>query len=152
MSELLQPESRTIFERVSDLHFPIGQYVVVGGTMEAHGIRPARDVDIVVNTTLFDDLQEQGWPPYIIKPCCAGKEGTRRRLEKGDVQINSELSWEGVLFAETDDLIARASYINGMPFAPLNILAAWKRARGREKDLADNKLIQAYLDSGKNEN
>ena len=148
MSELIQrQDDRTIFERVAELKFPIGHYAVVGGAMEAHGIRKARDVDIVVSAELFDELVADGWPPYCLKPCCMGKEGTRRRLEKGDVQVNSEISWEGTLFAETDKLIEDAEIIQGIPFAQLDILAAWKRARAREKDFKDIELIEAYLGS-----
>lgn len=144
MSELL-PESdeRTVFDRVRDLAFPIGQYVVVGGTMEAHGIRKARDIDLVVNSELFEDLEEQGWRPYHPKPAFMGE--TWGRLEKNDIQVNSEISWAGELFAETQELIDNAEIIQGFPFAPLSILAAWKKARGREKDIKDIELIAGYF-------
>ena len=147
MNEHVPVETRTIFQRVAELYLPLGHYVVIGGIMEAHGIRPARDVDIVTTDNLFDDLVEQGWPPYPLKECCVGKEGTRRRLEKGDVQINNQISHEGVLFADTELLIEQADIIQGIPFGPLDVLKAWKAARNREKDLHDIQLIDAYLAS-----
>jgi hypothetical protein len=144
MSELLpEPDERTVFERVSELAFPIGQYVVVGGSMEAHGIRKARDIDLVVSPGLFEDLEQQGWVPYSPKPDFMGE--TWGRLEKGNVQVNSEISWAGEFFAETQDLIDNAEIIQGYPFAPLEVLAAWKKARGREKDIKDIELISNYL-------
>lgn len=146
MSEVLpNQDERTIFERVAELSFPLGHYAVMGGSMEAHGIRKARDVDVVVSSELFDELIIQGWPPYCLKPCCMGTAGTRRRLEKGDVQINSEISWEGILFADTSELIKNAVIIQELPFAQLDVLAAWKRARGRDKDIKDIELIETYL-------
>jgi hypothetical protein len=144
MGELLpEPDERTVFERVSELAFPIGQYVVVGGSMEAHGIRKARDIDLVVSPGLFEDLEQQGWVPYSPKPDFMGE--TWGRLEKGNVQVNSEISWAGEFFAETQDLIDNAEIIQGYPFAPLEVLAAWKKARGREKDIKDIELISNYL-------
>ena len=50
-----------IFERVRRLNLPRGEYIVVGGSMEAHGLRKAHDVDIVATTTLFEELLYQGW-------------------------------------------------------------------------------------------
>ena len=39
----------TIFQRVRNLHFPLGEYVIIGGgILEALGIRDTRDLDIVV--------------------------------------------------------------------------------------------------------
>lgn len=144
MSErLFNPDRKTVFERARDLAFPLGHYAIVGGAMEAHGIRQARDIDVVVDPELFEDLEQQGWVPYSPKPAFMGE--TWGRLEKDDVQVNSELSWNGELFAETRDLIDNAEMIEGFPFSPLEILAMWKRARGREKDLRDVELITSYL-------
>lgn len=144
MSECsFEPDRRTVFERASSLAFPLGHYVIVGGAMEAHGIRKARDIDIVADPELFGDLERQGWVPYSPKPDFMGE--TWGRLEKGDVQVNSELSWHGELFAETQELINNAEIIEGFPFSPLEILAVWKRARGRKKDIRDVELITSYL-------
>jgi hypothetical protein len=145
VSELLyEPGEKTIFERAGDLAFPIGQYVVVGGSMEAHGIRKARDIDVVVDSELFEELgQQESWVPYSPKPAFMGK--TWGRLEKEGIQVNSEISWAGVFFAETQELIDNAEIIQGFPFAPLEILVAWKKARGRQKDIKDIELIAGYF-------
>lgn len=81
--------------------------------------------------------------PYLPRPDFMGS--TWMRLERNGVQVNSEISWAGVLFAETQQLIDNAIYIEGLPFAQLSILAAWKKARGRQKDIRDVGLISDYL-------
>ena len=141
----IESNKETIFERVKKLNFPIGKYVVVGGAMEAHGIRKAVDVDFVVTQDLFDDLQKQGWG---IKPCLPGdigKDGTKRKLRKDGVTIISEFSWLDKYFAKTEDLIAGADIIDGIPFVSLDELLKWKKASRREKDLRDTELIETYL-------
>lgn len=52
-------DERPIFERVRSLGLPLGRYAVVGGSMEAHGLRRARDIDIdiVANSELFRTLE-----------------------------------------------------------------------------------------------
>lgn len=37
-----------IWKRLKELNFPIGEYLVTGGAMAAHGIREAHDLDILI--------------------------------------------------------------------------------------------------------
>src|SRR3989344_669354 len=141
----LESNRGTIFERVKRLNFPIGKYVVAGGAMEAHGIRKAKDVDLIVTKELFDDLLKQGWAPKPCRPNDIGKDGTKRKLRKDDVSIISEYSWLDKYFAKTEDLIASADIIQGIPFVSLDELLKWKKASRREKDLEDIELIEDYL-------
>ncbi|OGI95457.1 hypothetical protein A2917_02770 [Candidatus Nomurabacteria bacterium RIFCSPLOWO2_01_FULL_42_17] len=143
--EISLESKKTIFERVKKLNFPIGKYVVVGGVMEAHGIRKAVDVDFIVTKELFDDLLKQGWVPKPCRPGDIGKEGEKRKLRKDDISIISEYSWLDKYFAKTEDLIANADIIDGIPFISLSELLKWKKACGREKDLIDIELIENYL-------
>src|ERR1700733_10485656 len=54
--------SMDIFEEVKKLHFPLGQYVIVGsGTMAAKNIRESHDIDIVVSEKLFNECKKAGW-------------------------------------------------------------------------------------------
>lgn len=142
---LFSSNNKTVFERAKDLALPRGHYVIVGGSMEAHGIRRARDIDLVVDTELFYDLEQKGWVPYAPTPIFMG--ATWGRLEKDDVQVNTEISWMGERFAETENIIREAEIINEFPFAPLQILAMWKKARGREKDIKDVSLIENYFEN-----
>ena len=51
-----------IIQKVQKLNLPIGEYVVVGSAiLELKNIRPAQDIDLVVSSKLFKDLQYQGW-------------------------------------------------------------------------------------------
>lgn len=135
----------TIFERVKKLNFPLGKYVVVGGAMEAHGIRDAVDVDVIVTEDLFDDLVRQGWPPKLCRPGDVGKNGNKRKLRKDDVSIISEYSWSDKFFTNTEDLIASADMIENIPFVKLDVLLKWKKACAREKDFNDVILIEDFL-------
>ncbi len=141
----LESINMTIFERVKKLNFPIGEYIVVGGAMEARGIRKAGDVDFIVTQKLFDSLLKQGWALKPCRPGDIGKEGTKRKLTKGDITIISEYSWLDKYFAKTEDLIASADIIDGIPFVSLDELLKWKKASGREKDVKDIELIEGYL-------
>ncbi len=137
----------TITERVRELSLPFGEYVVVGGAMEAHGIRPAHDLDIVVTPKLFETLIQDGWPVCDCDGCKAEwKEGsTRRMLKKPGVDILSDYSWKHEYKADTDELIKNADVIEGIPFVQLSELLKWKKAATREKDLKDVALLEEYL-------
>jgi hypothetical protein len=143
----LAADGRTIFERVAELRFPLGQYVVVGGTMEAHDIRPARDLDVVVTPGLMDELSRQGWPVRIPKAPPTYNDRHKRKLGTDHIQVYLDLSYDGTVIATGEELIATAPIINGIPFCLPGLLQAWKRIRGREKDIQDVQLIQSYLDA-----
>lgn len=140
---------KSIFERVKELKFPIGQYVVVGGALEAHGIRKSGDVDIIATNELFDELIEQGWTQYLLNTYDVGEDGTKRKVNKGDVDVMTEFSWKAVTIARTPELIARAEIIQGIPFVPLRLLLQWKEVSEREKDSRDAELLRDYLKSHK---
>lgn len=126
-----------IIERIKELDFPIGQYVVIGsGILDALGIRTANDIDIAVMPKLFKTLHASGeW-----------KEEERYGkifLMRNGVDINPGLSWSDYP-TTTEEAIASASIINGVPFMNLEELKKFKTALGREKDKADVTLIEAY--------
>jgi hypothetical protein len=127
-----------IIQRVKTLGLPVGQYVVVGsGVLDALGIRIANDIDLAVLPELHAKLRaDWGW-----------KEEERYGkifLKKDGIDIIPELSWEAYP-TTTEQAIASAEVINGVPFMNLHELKKFKTALGREKDFADIKLIDAYL-------
>jgi hypothetical protein len=138
---------RTIFERVKTLNFPIGQYIVVGGALEAHGIRKSDDVDIIATHELVDELVEQGWTPHSLNPGDVGEDGTKRKVSRDDVDVMTEFSWKDVTIAKTADLIAGAEIIQDIPFVPLHLLLQWKEVSEREKDSRDVELLRNYLEN-----
>lgn len=141
----------TIAERVKALDFPFGEYVVVGGAMEAHGIRPAHDLDIVVTPALFESLIQDGWPVCTCEGCVTDQQNgsTRRMLKKPGVDILSDYSYKNEYRADTEELIRGADIIDGIPFVQLSELLKWKKAAAREKDLKDVVLLEEYIESKK---
>ncbi len=129
--------STDIFTRVKTLNLPFGQYVVVGsGTLEALGIRPAHDLDIAVTRELFGNLREDGsWMEE--------KRYEKTFLVKPGIDIIPQLSWDAYP-TTTAEAIASALVIAGIPFMNLEELKRFKKALGREKDMADIILIEEY--------
>ena len=130
-----------IFQRVKELNFPSGHYVVVGGgVMEAHGLRTAGDLDIVANPQLFVELKERGWEiDNSFK-----EKFDRVRLKYKDVEIFSDIEGSGT-FIPVQEFIDRAEFIHEIPFMDLEELLGLKRYNGREKDANDIVLIEEYL-------
>lgn len=128
-----------IVEEVKKLGFPLGEYIVVGsGVLQAHGIREAKDIDIVATDYLCDQLKAAGWDE---KP---GKE-SGRALIKGNIEVMSDCK-TGSYRPNTEDLIDAAEIIRGVPFMSLIELKKFKQALGREKDARDIELIDLYLE------
>jgi len=136
-----------ISDRVKALGLPVGKYVVVGGAMEAFGIRPANDLDIVVTEDLFNELQQKGWKLCECEKCQAEwQQGSTDRILKGDgVDILSEYSCGNLYYKDTGELIKDATVIDGVPYVQLEELLKWKKVAAREKDLKDIVLIEKFL-------
>lgn len=133
---------KTIFERVRALNFPIDQYVVVGGAMEAHGLRKAHDLDIVVTPKLYEQLKARGWQTCECEQC---RKSGRYLLIGDGVDILPDYSYGEQYKADTEKLIAEADIIDELPFVRLDELLRWKMAANREKDRVDIEIIQNYL-------
>ncbi len=137
----------TIFEQIKALNFPFGQYVVVGGAMEAHGLRKARDIDIVVTPVLFEKLKAEGWQSCDCDICKRSKARgwSKRMLKAPDIDILSEYSFEDSYKADLNELISNADVMEGVPFVQLTELLKWKEAARRPKDLEDIAIITKFL-------
>ncbi len=117
------------------LGLPAGEYVVFAGSaLAAHGIREATDLDILVSDTLFDDLLSR-YPDSV-------DEDNTDLLAIGNVELSRR-------FPKTEGLIAEADIVDGYPVARLEAVMAWKRKKGRPKDIRDIGLIEAFLDRPK---
>lgn len=129
----------TIFERVQKLGLPKGGYAVVGGgVLEAHGLREAGDVDLVVSDEVYALLVDNGWQKK------KGIDGVGIKLYLNEVEAFSHIKI-GTYQPNTVDLLARAELIQNVPFLTLVDTRAYKLALGREKDLHDIELIDAAL-------
>ncbi len=128
----------TIFEKVAALNLPVGHYVVIGGgPLAAHTIRESHDIDLLVTAVLYEKLKAAGWKEE------DWPEGGHYACYE-NIEADTEWSY-GSYNPRPEELIKNAEIINGIPFAPLQEVLQWKRAFGRPKDLADIKLIEAYL-------
>ena len=131
-----------IFKKLKEIDFPIGEYVVVGGAMAAHGIREAHDLDILVTPNLYQKLLEQGYNKCLCENCL---RTNRILLKKDNVDILPNYIL-GRYVGDTTTLINTADIINGYPFIKLSELIKFKKALARKKDFDDIKLIETYLE------
>lgn len=131
-----------IYKKLKELNFTLGEYVVVGGAMAAHGIRPANDLDVVVTEKLFKQLQRDGWEVCECEKCKTYRP--RKIMKKESVDILSDYKL-GSYQPKTEDLIKNADIINGYPFVKLEDLVRFKKELNREKDIKDIELIRKFL-------
>ena len=127
-----------LIAEVRKLNLPPGRYVVVGSAiMHQLGLREANDVDLAVTPELFETLRASGeWKEE-------ARHG-RTFLKKEPVEVIPRLDWEDYP-TTAEEAIASATIIDGVAFMNLHELIKFKRALGREKDLRDISLIDAYL-------
>jgi hypothetical protein len=134
-----------IYKKLHELNFPLGEYVVVGGAIAAHGIREAHDLDILVTPNLYVRLQGEG---YIQSRQERDLRTSRLLLDKDGVQILPNFML-GNYIGDTKKLIKNADIIQGFPFIKLRELMKFKKELGRPKDFEDIKLIKNYFKSKK---
>jgi hypothetical protein len=135
----------TIFERVRALQLPKGEYALMGSALlDAWGLRPANDIDLIVTPTLYDELKRRGWEER-------RKENGFRYLSHRDVQAVSSSERHAPPFHEyprsKQTLVDEAVLIRGVAFAPAEDIIAVKKIYGREVDLEDIRLMERYLAS-----
>ena len=118
-----------ILQRIQALSWPVEDYwLVAGGAMVMHGLRPeTRDLDLGCTTALADALAAAGVP--------------FRYMDDGSGRWFT-LSKDTELFENW--LMDRVELVEGVPVVSLRGLREMKRAMGREKDLRDVDLIDAY--------
>lgn len=127
----------TIIERFLALGLPADQCVVIGsGVLDALGLRPSGDIDLVVTVQLFRELQQ------------SGKWQSKQRhgevvLLRDDVEV--WLSWGSEGKANFSTLRAEGVTIEGVTFAHPGFVLDWKKEKGRQKDLDDVQLLEEYL-------
>lgn len=130
-----------IVSRVKALNLPLGEYLVFGsGVMEVHGIRPAKDVDLLITDELYRQLRKQGWR----RKWNHKRVLTCKALIKDDSEAFTNLYWKAYQF-HTKDLIAQAEMIDGLPFMSLKDYLFYKTHLPRAKDKQDVILMRDYL-------
>ena len=103
-------------------------WVVAGGAMVLHGVRPETgDIDLGCTKRLADRLEADGLL------CGLQRNGKRRFGYGGRFEIFED--W----------LCDRVETVDGVPVISIAGLIEMKTALGREKDLRDLALIEAYI-------
>mgnify|MGYP001823764143 FL=1 len=131
-------DSEDLFDLLRDLELPIGDYAIFGsGPLIVRGIIGAsNDLDVVCRGAAWERAQELGPLAY---------------LPEHDVNVVS-LDGGALTFGtrwaigdfDVDDLIDTAEIIDGLPFARLDHVIAYKKIAGRPKDIEHLRLVAAY--------
>ncbi len=131
-------DGQTIVERVQQLDLSADSYVVFGrAPLVLAGLRESEDIDILATPELMDALEARGWQRVDAYP------GVRNVAY--DV-FDAYDTWQfGDYNPSVAELLATATIVDGVPFASLAEVRAWKVAFGREKDAEDVKRIDEYL-------
>ena len=118
-----------IIKRLLELNYPPSEYwLVTGGAMVLYDIKEStNDIDLGCSKFLADMLENKGYLTTLLS------DGTRRISVANDVEIFEE--W----------LFDKVEIRYGVPIISLNGLLEMKKGLGREKDIADIKLIKEVL-------
>ncbi len=127
-----------LLRRLAALGLETADFVIFGSApLLAHGLRPAiRDLDIVARGTAWERARQCGLP-------ATGTITGAEAAQFWDGRITFFRHWITPHW-NTDDLISRAEVIDGLRFAPLTDVLAYKLMLQRPKDIAD---IQAITQS-----
>jgi hypothetical protein len=130
-----------IIERIKLLNLPVGKYIVFGSAVtEIHGIRKARDIDLVITRDLYKELKKRGWK----RKWNFRRMLTCRALKFGSNEAFTNLFWKDYQI-KTEDLIKNAEFIDGVPFMSLQDYLFYKKHLPREKDKRDVELMENYI-------
>lgn len=129
-------------EQVKAIGIPLDQLIVIGsGVLAAHGIRKARDIDLVVTSEVFNRLErDASW--------VQGKQGSSSyALVKEDIEVWTDWSTDASGHPDYDDLSPYTETIDGVRFVTLDYVERRKVERGSNKDIQDIKEIHEYRKS-----
>lgn len=132
METLLHRED--LLRLLKDLDFlGDGCWLTSGAALVLYGVKEAtRDIDLICTAELADQLEQRGFP--VRKD---GLDGTRIFQINDKVEVLED--WQ------TDEVIE----LEGLKIASLLSIRKQKEALGREKDLADIRLIDCFLEKRK---
>jgi hypothetical protein len=129
-----------IIGEVLALRLTVGTYAVIGsGPLDIRHLRPAHDIDLLVNNTAYALLKSYGWAEEVTP-------GRERPWKLSYGWFDVSMTWSIKRYRpDPQRLIDQADIIEGVAFVRLTEVLRWKKASGRPKDLADIRLIEQYL-------
>ena len=129
-----------IIDEVKKLNLDPNDFIVTGsGILHVLGIRKTDDIDLAVSKRAVKNLDKNVWK--------------KKDWPKGDPTYSNGIYDIGTDWGDDknvytfEELMNDKTAVQGVNFISLSFLKQWKQNKGREKDLADLKLIDAYLDS-----
>ena len=132
-----------ILQKIKSLHFPDGQYIIVGSAiMVMHKLKETKDIDIVISKELFDTYIENGWEK--VAYTYADKLG-QFWLRKDEFELYLDVNHGEEWRPDLKELLSHAEYFDGIPFLCLNDLLKFKKSYNRSKDQNDIRIIEEYL-------
>jgi len=121
-----------LLKKVKELRLPSGEYAVFGSAVLAvRGLREAPNIDLIVSDRLWQKLLDERQPD---------EEGF---IRYGVVKISNW--WFAPTRKDIPTMIAEAEEIEGLPFARIEEVLAYKKDLSREKDKNDVEIIEKYL-------
>jgi len=124
-----------LIEQVKEMNLTRGEFAIFGSAVMAiRGMREVPNIDLIVTDKLWSDLLERGYVP--------DHEGF---IRKNMVKISNW--WFAVTRSSIPKMIENAETIKDLPFVKLDDVRYYKSKLNREKDFADVKLIDRYLET-----
>jgi hypothetical protein len=120
------------------LNLPPDQFVVIGsGPMAVRGIRETDDLDIMVSSSLWDELITK-YPQKV-------DHGIAKLDLGSDIEVSGAGSaYDDPKIASFSEMMASADVIDGVRYLSLDLLKKFKQKIGRDKDLRDIDLISKF--------
>lgn len=130
-----------MFEKVRNLNLPIGTYAFFGSApLAVRGLRDIGDIDLIVSPEIWQQFENKAeWEHR------TSQSGSPFLMNNG---IELFQQWRPGQW-DIKELIREADIIDGLPFVKLSRVLAWKKLRGKEKDIGDIKTIEDFLQSQK---
>lgn len=131
-----------ISSQLKKLDLPKDQFVVVGsGPLAIRGIREAKDLDIIVTGSLWDELAKK-------HPVELNSWGVERLALNENVKIlnPAQSIFGNSKIVPMAEVFEKADVFDSVKFISLDHLKKIKLELGREIDLRDIELMDAYLD------
>jgi len=124
-----------LIEQVKEMNLPKGEFAIFGSAVMAiRGMREVPNIDLIVTDKLWSELLGRGYTPDY--------EGF---IRKNMVKISNW--WFAATRRSIPMMIEDAETIQDLPFVKLDEVRFYKSKLNREKDIADVKLIDRYLES-----
>ena len=126
---------------LKDLALPdrLGAYVVFGsGPLGVRGLKKCNDLDVVVSKEVWENLLQHG------RHAVTASSGSPKiELCGGAVEIFRD--WNDGTQIDIAEIMGRAERIDGVWYAHLRDVLAWKKLRNKPKDAGDIRVIEEWL-------